>query len=47
LAGSAYGYLGTPVVKALPGGGFGYLSHRNYLTSDAPGRIGWPGRRSP
>lgn len=29
-----FGYLGTPVVKALPGGGFGYLPHRNHLTSD-------------
>jgi hypothetical protein len=26
--------LGTPIVKALPGGGFGYLPHRNHLTSD-------------
>lgn len=23
-----------PVVQALPGGGFGYLPHRNHLTSD-------------
>jgi SAM-dependent methyltransferase len=29
-----FGYLGTPVVKALPGGRFGYLPHRNHLTSD-------------
>jgi hypothetical protein len=28
------GYFGSPVVKALPGGGFGYLPHRNRLTSD-------------
>jgi SAM-dependent methyltransferase len=28
------GYFGSPVVKALPGGGFGYLPHRNWLTSD-------------
>jgi len=28
------GYLGSPVVKALPGGEFGYLPHRNRLTSD-------------
>jgi SAM-dependent methyltransferase len=28
------GYLGSPVVTALPGGGFGYLPHRNRLTSD-------------
>jgi SAM-dependent methyltransferase len=28
------GYFGAPVVKALPGGGFGYLPHRNWLTSD-------------
>jgi SAM-dependent methyltransferase len=26
------GYFGSPVVKALPGGGFGYLPHRNWLT---------------
>jgi SAM-dependent methyltransferase len=28
------GYFGSPVVKALPGGEFGYLPHRNWLTSD-------------
>ena len=28
------GYFGSPVVKALPGGVFGYLPHRNWLTSD-------------
>jgi ubiquinone/menaquinone biosynthesis C-methylase UbiE len=28
------GYFGSPVVKALPGGEFGYLPHRNRLTSD-------------
>jgi len=28
------GYFGSPVVKALPVGGFGYLPHRNRLTSD-------------
>jgi ubiquinone/menaquinone biosynthesis C-methylase UbiE len=28
------GYFGSPVVKALPGGDFGYLPHRNRLTSD-------------
>jgi hypothetical protein len=28
------GYFGSPVVKALPGSGFGYLPHRNRLTSD-------------
>ena len=27
------GYFGSPVVKALPGGGFGYLPHQNRLTS--------------
>lgn len=30
------GYLGTPVVKALPGGGFGYHPHRKHLTGDYP-----------
>lgn len=29
-----FGFPGTPVVKALPGGGFGYLPHHNHLTSD-------------
>jgi hypothetical protein len=28
------GYFASPVVKALPGGDFGYLPHRNRLTSD-------------
>jgi hypothetical protein len=28
------GYFGSPVVKSLPGGDFGYLPHRNGLTSD-------------
>lgn len=28
------GSLGSPVVKALPTGGFGYLPHRTHLTSD-------------
>jgi ubiquinone/menaquinone biosynthesis C-methylase UbiE len=28
------GYFGSPVVTALPGGEFGYLPHRNRLTSD-------------
>jgi ubiquinone/menaquinone biosynthesis C-methylase UbiE len=28
------GYFGSPVVKAMPGGEFGYLPHRNRLTSD-------------
>jgi ubiquinone/menaquinone biosynthesis C-methylase UbiE len=28
------GYFGSPVVKSLPGGDFGYLPHRNRLTSD-------------
>jgi SAM-dependent methyltransferase len=31
------GYFGSPVVKALPGGGFGYLPHRNWLTATT-----WP-----
>jgi SAM-dependent methyltransferase len=28
------GYFGSPVVKSLPGGRFGYLPHRNWLTSE-------------
>jgi SAM-dependent methyltransferase len=40
------GSIGTPVVKALPGGVFGYLPHHDHLASDylatalsaAPGR---------
>lgn len=28
------GYFGSPVVKSLPGGDFGYLLHRSRLTSD-------------
>src|SRR5215470_1583524 len=35
------GYFGSPIVKALPGGGFGYLPHCNRLTSDYPAAIIW------